>query len=457
MKWFIKALWQYADFSGRARRKEYWMFALFNWIFSVVLMILAVTDTKDRMLSAISSLASLHYTVVMLLPGMALSVRRLHDLGKSGWWMFITLIPIIGGIWLFVLMVTEGQSGDNRYGPNPKTAADAFDRRAQLKSAGVTLTVASVAAILLIVLNQLIEYLRYQQHQQVPPLMYYLQQVPFWLGYALLLMAGIRLWRGKVDVRTQGFPRTALYLLLAATLLFFLINVYWTVGSFIVANSLLNAGNDVARWFLVRRMIELPLHSVCWLLTLLFFALRLFVAQNRRLICIAATLATVFWGIYLLWFTYYITGNMQSANHGGKNSLQALVSALATYGQVLSLLTPVALIVLIRTLKAETLKEVALKNSHEGVGKTAGEKITNAAVSKGGTMNDLAVLLEKLQKIRCGMSAQTLYSLFGKPASQLSANEAFARMQHIPASEVGNKYCIYRTPHGEFQVVVKMT
>lgn len=122
MSWYLAVLKKYAEFSGRARRKEYWMFALFNFLFSVVFAYL------DRLLgtaierSGLGILGSL-YSLAVLLPWLAVSIRRLHDIGKRGWWFLVVLIPVIGGIWLFILMVTDSQSGANRYGPNPKAGA----------------------------------------------------------------------------------------------------------------------------------------------------------------------------------------------------------------------------------------------------------------------------------------------------------------------------------------------
>jgi len=122
MNWYLAVLKKYAEFNGRARRKEYWMFALFNVIFSIVLSLL------DQLLGTVSNGIGLGifsglYSLAVLLPAFALLVRRLHDVGKSGWWMFIALIPLIGGIWLFVLIVTDSQPGTNQYGANPKESA----------------------------------------------------------------------------------------------------------------------------------------------------------------------------------------------------------------------------------------------------------------------------------------------------------------------------------------------
>jgi len=121
MNWYLKVLKQYADFSGRARRKEYWMFVLFNMIFAIVAAILdnvlgiAMEGTGYGPLYGI-------YALAVLIPGLAVAVRRLHDVGKSGWMILIALIPLIGAIWLLVLLVTDSNPGENQYGQNPKEA-----------------------------------------------------------------------------------------------------------------------------------------------------------------------------------------------------------------------------------------------------------------------------------------------------------------------------------------------
>ncbi len=113
MNWYLKVFRQYADFSGRARRTEYWMFALFNIIIASVLMAI------DLGLGTYGALYSI-YGLVVLIPGLAVAVRRLHDVGKSGWFLLVGLIPLIGAIWLLILMVTDSQIGPNKWGENPK-------------------------------------------------------------------------------------------------------------------------------------------------------------------------------------------------------------------------------------------------------------------------------------------------------------------------------------------------
>ncbi|MDQ0200763.1 DUF805 domain-containing protein [Neobacillus ginsengisoli] len=113
MQWYLDVLKNYVGFQGRARRKEYWMFFLFNSIVSIVLSIL------DRVLH-VSPLLSTLYSLAVLLPYLAVSIRRLHDTGKSGWWLLIGLIPLVGAIILIVFMCQDSQPNDNQYGPNPK-------------------------------------------------------------------------------------------------------------------------------------------------------------------------------------------------------------------------------------------------------------------------------------------------------------------------------------------------
>lgn len=112
MNWFLGVIQKYAVFSGRARRKEYWMFVLFNFIFA------AAASIIDSILG--TYLISPLYSLAVFVPSLAVSVRRLHDIGKSGAWIFISLIPLAGPIWLLILLATEGNRGDNQYGPDPK-------------------------------------------------------------------------------------------------------------------------------------------------------------------------------------------------------------------------------------------------------------------------------------------------------------------------------------------------
>lgn len=119
MSWFIEALKKYAVFSGRSRRKEYWFFYLFYVIFFLVIYMLLIALIMITRTPWVAYLLNI-YTLGMLIPHLSVAVRRLHDTGHSGWWYFIALVPIIGGIWFLVLVCTDSDPGGNKYGPSPK-------------------------------------------------------------------------------------------------------------------------------------------------------------------------------------------------------------------------------------------------------------------------------------------------------------------------------------------------
>jgi uncharacterized membrane protein YhaH (DUF805 family) len=120
MHWYIDVLKKYADFTGRARRTEFWMFALFNFIVSLVLGIIdVVVGTTANGVGILQLL----YSLAVLIPGLAVSARRLHDTGRSGWWLLLGLVPCIGAIVLLVFCVQDSQPASNQYGPNPKAVA----------------------------------------------------------------------------------------------------------------------------------------------------------------------------------------------------------------------------------------------------------------------------------------------------------------------------------------------
>ncbi len=118
MNWYLAVLKNYAGFSGRARRKEYWMFVLFNFIAALVLSVLGmVIDTQ---------IPYIVYLLAVLVPTLAVVFRRLHDTGRSGWWILISLVPLVGGIILLVFMASEGARETNAYGPDPKAMPQAI-------------------------------------------------------------------------------------------------------------------------------------------------------------------------------------------------------------------------------------------------------------------------------------------------------------------------------------------
>ena len=117
MEWFIIVLKKYAIFEGRARRKEYWMFTLISAIIGYVFLgIDFLTDLKYESIGLLSSI----YNLFIIIPSLAVMVRRFHDINKSGWNFLWALLPVFGWIYLLILTIRNGDEGENQYGPDPK-------------------------------------------------------------------------------------------------------------------------------------------------------------------------------------------------------------------------------------------------------------------------------------------------------------------------------------------------
>ncbi|MEM6344484.1 MAG: DUF805 domain-containing protein [Bacteroidota bacterium] len=127
MEWYLKALKSYADFSGRARRKEYWMYILFHLL---ILLALAFSSSLAEGVMGINvgAMVIMIYALGTVIPTLAVMVRRLHDTNRSGWWFMIRFVPLVGDIILLIFLVSEGDNGDNNYGPDPKADFSVFDR-----------------------------------------------------------------------------------------------------------------------------------------------------------------------------------------------------------------------------------------------------------------------------------------------------------------------------------------
>jgi uncharacterized membrane protein YhaH (DUF805 family) len=183
MKWYLKALRHYADFSGRARPKEYWMFVLFNFIFDIVAVIIdrLVTEFSDKRM--VFTVCQSMYTMAIFLPALAVTVRRLHDTGRNGWYTLLVFVPVLlvsltlaltgtkgstgnelliifssltfiaGVVWLLVLILLTGQQGDNRYGSDPKIIQPPYSEPARLRSASVTLIISASLILLNLIGN----------------------------------------------------------------------------------------------------------------------------------------------------------------------------------------------------------------------------------------------------------------------------------------------------------------
>ncbi|WP_375288032.1 DUF805 domain-containing protein [Sphingomonas sp.] len=124
MDWMLMPLRRYADFSGRSRRKEYWMFALGQAIVLLLITLVAVVtggfSGDAGGMSVIAIGLFLIYAVGVIVPSLAVQVRRFHDQDKSGWFLLLNFIPYVGGLIVLVFMCIEGTKGENRFGPDPK-------------------------------------------------------------------------------------------------------------------------------------------------------------------------------------------------------------------------------------------------------------------------------------------------------------------------------------------------
>lgn len=122
--WYLKVLRQYSDFNGRARRREYWMFTLANVLVIVAIGIVAgILGAIADFLGVIGMIAYVLYALAVFIPGIAVAIRRLHDTGKSGWFLAVALVPFVGGLIVLYFLIQEGEPGPNLHGPDPKTDA----------------------------------------------------------------------------------------------------------------------------------------------------------------------------------------------------------------------------------------------------------------------------------------------------------------------------------------------
>ncbi|AOK51470.1 DUF805 domain-containing protein [Burkholderia stagnalis] len=114
---------QYARFDGRARRAEYWYFALLTFIVSIACQLVTMVGRSENTIALLLAIAALLVSLALIVPSLSVTVRRLHDIGRSGWFLLIALIPVVGGIILLVWMCSRGNNGPNRFGPDPLAAA----------------------------------------------------------------------------------------------------------------------------------------------------------------------------------------------------------------------------------------------------------------------------------------------------------------------------------------------
>ncbi|MDR2209636.1 MAG: DUF805 domain-containing protein [Azoarcus sp.] len=378
MKWFIKCLKHYADFNGRARREEYWMFTLFSIIFSFVWMFLAalgfaISNDSFEIIGLEPKLAIVqcYYGVLMFLPGLAVTVRRLHDIGRSGWlllimpvlviaggflfaylilkacysWplhnifcslLIVMLLPLIAGIWLLVLMLKDGQKGDNKYGPNPKTTPKTFDDSAKLKSAGSVFIAASVVTFLQCFWWSRTYFLITADFDvKLTDFELFSLLLDFVTAF-ILLTVGILLPKGK----------KAIMLLLVLFPIFFAFDVWrawetwvsWVYGDDVeyYVTNLMNYETA---------MIRVAVHALFYLLVVLFAAFLLFASKNTNLIRSMAVSVITFSSLSILCQAYedVMYSNIYFEYMSGVEYFKKIISISFSF------LVPVACIILAAT------------------------------------------------------------------------------------------------------------
>jgi uncharacterized membrane protein YhaH (DUF805 family) len=124
MRWYLEVVKQYAVFGGRARRREFWMFSLVDTIISIVIEVADwLLGTDDLLLD--TGALSWVYGLAIVVPTVAVTARRLHDIDRTAWWLLLVFLPVVGWIVLLVFCVTAGTRGPNRFGPDPKAVEPA--------------------------------------------------------------------------------------------------------------------------------------------------------------------------------------------------------------------------------------------------------------------------------------------------------------------------------------------
>ncbi|WP_315546194.1 DUF805 domain-containing protein [Prevotella koreensis] len=228
MKWFIKAFRQYADFSGRASRQEFWMFVLFNLLFAMAWAFVAGLLTglfggsfdQESRLIFMYKLIAIYYAVTTV-PAMAVGVRRLHDTGRSGWWMLVSLIPFVGGIWLIVLMCLDGSAGDNRYGSRPDGTMGNVPKHDLRQKALMWLTAFAVFSIYMCLLN-LVDVFSNRWYTGTDQLNMLLTLLGNFLVSVSFIIMGIAF------LQKRDYSRTVGGWIIAAYVLLLILEIRWT-------------------------------------------------------------------------------------------------------------------------------------------------------------------------------------------------------------------------------------
>jgi uncharacterized membrane protein YhaH (DUF805 family) len=410
MKWFLKVLRQYADFSGRARRKEYWMFVLFYCIFLIAVIFIDAFISEIMDLRKPVTACSLTFALAMILPALAVVVRRLHDTGRSGWWILINLIPFVGTIWLLVLLMQDSQYDDNEYGENPKLSPQKPTEQARLTSLAVTVIVAAAWGILVDIVNIVDNAAIYNVIALVSLMLF------LFIGIFLLQSNSydeqpIEEARRKVSILLIIYGGVVTVLSLTYTIVFF---------------DFFNISH-----------VTFMLYS----LAVLFFAIAL-ATSNRNLLKAASVILIIFTSVEIC-LTIYVN----TTNYHRMDSLEAVWITYRDLMPIFNISTIMLAAVFIpRATAAATASTVGGYSGQPSPGSDTGENVEPSQT----------VRYENLLNIKPGMTANELIAVAGLPTSKSSAAEIFIPlMGKVPAAEEGKGYWAYNTPFGDFQVAVR--
>jgi len=323
MKWYIKVLKQYADFEGRASKKEFWMFVLFNFIFSILALLVSAMASalaKDLSYGVFYYL----YIGAMFLPGMAVTVRRLHDVGKSGWFLLIGLIPVIGGIWLLALMVMNSKYGRNRYGENPKESdySSNFDRD---RSMAVTLIIASCIWLI----GELTRFIRLYQNtfhaENFPGLINML----FFVAPLGLMIAGFSI------LQKRKLTNTVAYSFIIVSIIWIFLRIYFFVPVFM-------------NYSLILSYLVLIVPVTLFILGISILGKKV----NKETVKMLLIIGVGIWALQVINSATFAFGFLQNPSSSyGLNSFTNLLDFVCS---IMMILMPVSLLLLATSLRTES-------------------------------------------------------------------------------------------------------
>lgn len=433
MGWYIKVLKQYAVFSGRARRTEYWMFVLFN---SITLFVFGIADTIVMAVCDLQEPVFIFYAtylIAIILPSLALTVRRLHDSGKSGWWTLINLIPVVGLVMMLVMMCANSEKGGNRYGANPKTSTQRPSGNALRQSAAVTLIVAASVWIT----GWL--YMSFPLLLRIPDIgfPFVFTQICDLVRGCMLLALGILLFPGRSSAHlpaTEACCRLAPLMAVVAAIPAAVELIFLAGG---MAAGMYSFGDTYS----VISGIAYSLQN----LTFLFFSFVLIRKADRGLMSAAAKALIIVSATAVLIKMMNNTVRITASNIRTPEDILGFYLSCTAFYQI-ALMTVAGIF-----LSKNAGRTIAAAQPQ---GTVARQGSGAEAKRRGDARQKYSV--ENLQKVATGSTVADIIALFGQPDAKKSAEEIFTPVAgRIPDSEAGKEYWTYVTPYGNFHVEIR--